>query len=121
MAEEAFAALRDRYGIDPPLRFVWRSIPTIRTSLSGPWASPGLGALGVSFGSTLVMDSPSALDPGNFNWASTMWHEVAHAFHLAMSDHRVPRWFTEGLAVHEQHMAQSRMGLQGLPGLAPGL
>ena len=69
----------------------------------------------MSFGSTLVMDSPSAEDPGNFNWASTMWHEIAHAFHLSMSDHRVPRWFTEGLAVHEQHEARPYWGLQASP------
>ena len=75
----------------------------------------GLGALGVSFGSTLVMDSPSALDPGNFNWASTLWHEVAHAFHLAMTAHRVPRWFTEGLAVHEQHKARLHWGHKATP------
>jgi tetratricopeptide (TPR) repeat protein len=75
----------------------------------------GLGALGVSFGSTLVMDSPSARDPGEFNWASTMWHEVAHAFHLAMTEHRVPRWFTEGLAVHEQHQARPHWGHRASP------
>ncbi|HZD06358.1 MAG TPA: tetratricopeptide repeat protein, partial [Longimicrobiales bacterium] len=76
----------------------------------------GLGALGVSFGSTLVMDSPSAREPGDFNWESTLWHELAHAFHLAMTDHRVPRWFSEGLAVHEQRTADERWG----PPLSPG-
>jgi tetratricopeptide (TPR) repeat protein len=61
------------------------------------------------------MDSPSALGPGDFNWASTMLHEIAHAFHLAMSDHRVPRWFTEGLAVHEQQKARDRWGFKATP------
>ncbi len=63
---------------------------------------PGLGALGVTFGQVVAMDSPSARKPGDFNWGSTLWHEMSHVFVLAATNHRVPRWFTEGLAVHEE-------------------
>jgi tetratricopeptide (TPR) repeat protein len=63
---------------------------------------PGLGALGVTFGQVVAMDSPSARKPGDFNWASTLWHEMSHVYILSATNHRVPRWFTEGLAVHEQ-------------------
>jgi cellulose synthase operon protein C len=63
---------------------------------------PGLGALGVTFGQVVAMDSPSAGKPGDFNWASTLWHEMSHVFILTATNHRVPRWFTEGLAVHEE-------------------
>ena len=63
---------------------------------------PGLGALGVTFGEVVAMDSPSARKPGDFNWGSTLWHELSHVFILAATNHRVPRWFTEGLAVHEE-------------------
>ena len=63
---------------------------------------PGLGALGVTFGSVVAMDSPSARKPGDFNWGSTLWHEMSHVFILSATNHRVPRWFTEGLAVHEE-------------------
>jgi cellulose synthase operon protein C len=63
---------------------------------------PGLGALGVTFGEVVAMDSPSARKPGDFNWGSTLWHEMSHVFILTATNHRVPRWFTEGLAVHEE-------------------
>ena len=63
---------------------------------------PGLGALGVTFGAVVAMDSPSARKPGDFNWGSTLWHEMSHVFILTATNHRVPRWFTEGLAVHEE-------------------
>jgi cellulose synthase operon protein C len=63
---------------------------------------PGLGALGVTFGRVVAMDSPSARKPGDFNWGSTLWHEMSHVFVLSATNHRVPRWFTEGLAVHEE-------------------
>lgn len=63
---------------------------------------PGLGALGVTFGYVVAMDSPSGRKPGDFHWASTLWHELSHVFVLSATNHRVPRWFTEGLAVHEE-------------------
>jgi len=63
---------------------------------------PGLGALGVTFGYVVAMDSPSGRPPGQFHWASTLWHEMSHVFTLTATGHRVPRWFTEGMAVHEE-------------------
>jgi tetratricopeptide (TPR) repeat protein len=63
---------------------------------------PGLGALGVTFGQVVAMDSPSGRKPGDFHWASTMWHELSHVYVLTMTNHLVPRWFTEGLAVYEE-------------------
>ena len=63
---------------------------------------PGLGALGVTFGNDVAMDSPNGRKPGEFHWASTLWHEMSHVYVLSMTNHRVPRWFTEGLAVYEE-------------------
>src|SRR6202000_2434436 len=63
---------------------------------------PGLGALGVTFGEVIAMDSPSGRKPGDFNWGATLWHEMSHVFILTATKGRVPRWFTEGLAVHEE-------------------
>lgn len=71
---------------------------------------PGLGALGVTFGEVVAMDSPSAHRPGDFNWGATLWHEMSHVYILTATHDRVPRWFTEGLAVHEEgaHSAEWR-------------
>jgi tetratricopeptide (TPR) repeat protein len=63
---------------------------------------PGLGALGVTFDDVVAMDSPSGRPPGEFHWASTLRHEMSHVFMLKLTNDRVPRWFTEGLAVHEE-------------------
>src|SRR5690606_21604016 len=70
----------------------------------------GLGALGVSFGSLLAMDAPNARDKGTFNWGSTAWHELTHAFTLGASAHRVPRWLSEGLSVLEERRATPGWG-----------
>jgi len=66
---------------------------------------PGLGALGVTFGHLVAMDSPSAKPPGAFHWGSTLWHELSHVFVLGLTNHRVPRWISEGLAVYEETVA----------------
>jgi tetratricopeptide (TPR) repeat protein len=64
---------------------------------------PGQGGLlGVTFGLVVAMDSPSARHPGEFTWASTMWHELSHVYVLTATHNLVARWFTEGLAVHEE-------------------
>jgi len=76
---------------------------------------PGLGALGVTFGQVLAMDSPAGRKPGDFNWASTLWHEMSHVFILTATNHRVPRWFTEGLAVHEETQASPEWGDRTTP------
>jgi cellulose synthase operon protein C len=71
---------------------------------------PGLGALGVTFNNYIAMDSPSGRPPGSFHWASTLWHELSHVYVLEMTHERVPRWFTEGLSVHEETAAAPDWG-----------
>lgn len=71
---------------------------------------PGLGALGVTFGTVVAMDSPSGRKPGDFNWGSTLRHELDHVFVLTATHHLVPRWFAEGLAVHEETQANPEWG-----------
>lgn len=110
LAEEAYDRLATRYGYRPatPIRVeVFRSHADFSVRTIG---LVGLGALGVSFGPVISMDSPSARDAGEFNWGSTLWHELAHTFHLGLTRHRVPRWFSEGLAVYEERGARSGWG-----------
>jgi tetratricopeptide (TPR) repeat protein len=112
IAEEAYDSLSRRYGVEPPLPVRVELFPSHADFSVRTLGETGLGALGVSFGSVLVMDSPSARQRGEYNWASTLWHELAHAFHLAISESRVPRWFSEGLAVHEQRKGRLGWGHQ---------
>jgi tetratricopeptide (TPR) repeat protein len=110
LAEEAYSRLAVTYGYRPdtPIRveaFTRHADFSVRTI-----GLVGLGALGVSFGPVVAMDSPSARDIGSFNWGSTLWHEIAHTFHLGMSEHRVPRWLSEGLAVFEERRARDGWG-----------
>ncbi len=65
-------------------------------------STPGIGLLGVTFGYLTAMDSPKARAAGDFHWGSTLWHEMAHVFTLEATNHRLPRWFSEGLSVYEE-------------------
>jgi tetratricopeptide (TPR) repeat protein len=110
IAEEAYDSLSRRYGVELEGRvraelYISHADFSVRTL-----GEAGLGALGVSFGPVVVMDSPAARTQGDYNWASVFWHELAHSFHLAASEGRVPRWFSEGLAVHEQRKARPWWG-----------
>lgn len=111
VAERAYAALAERYdlALEPPIRI--EAFPSQADFSVRTVGLAGLGALGVSFGPVIAMDSPSAdREIGTFNWASTLWHELAHSVHLALSEHEVPRWFTEGLAGWEQRKADPSWG-----------
>jgi tetratricopeptide (TPR) repeat protein len=112
LAEEAFDSLSRRYGTAPSAPVRAELYPSHADFSVRTLGEAGLGALGVSFGPVLVMDSPGARELGDYNWASVFWHELAHSFHLAMTDNRVPRWFSEGLAVHEQRKAREGWGHQ---------
>jgi tetratricopeptide (TPR) repeat protein len=108
LLERAYDSLEARYHYRPPTPVrleIYRRHADFSVRTVG---LAGLGALGVSFGSTLAMDAPSARPPGDFNWGSTAWHELTHAFTLGASGHRVPRWLSEGLSVLEERRA--RMG-----------
>ena len=111
VAERAYREMSSRYGYTPdePIRvevYPRHADFSVRTV-----GLVGIGALGVSFGPALAIDSPAARE-SDFNWASTLWHEIAHSFHIGVSNSEVPRWFSEGLAVHEQRKADSSWGHQ---------
>ncbi|MBO6939178.1 MAG: tetratricopeptide repeat protein [Deltaproteobacteria bacterium] len=64
---------------------------------------PSLGVQGVCFGKVVTAISPRG---GPFNWGQIDWHELAHVFHIQLSENHVPRWFTEGLAEYETNIAR---------------
>jgi tetratricopeptide (TPR) repeat protein len=116
LAEEAYDSLAARYRFQPttPVRvevYDRHADFSVRTV-----GLVGLGALGVSFGPVVAMDSPSAREPGRFHWGSVLWHELAHTFHLGLTDSRVPRWLTEGLAVFEERRSRPGWGDDVTPG-----
>lgn len=117
LAEMAYDSLSTRYGFKPatPVRVeLFRSHADFSVRTVG---LAGLGALGVSFGGVVAMDSPAARKVGEFNWGSTLWHELAHTVTLGATENRIPRWLSEGLSVYEERRARPAWGSDISPAL----
>jgi len=98
LLSRAHAKMVGHYGIEPetPIGielYATREHFSVRTS-----GLPRTPIQGVCFGRTLASMS---LSEEKFNLGMTLWHELAHVFHIQLSKYHVPRWFTEGLAEYE--------------------
>lgn len=102
LLEKVHKTLSEKYDFKPEGPLTFEMYPDHADFAVRTLGLPGLGALGVSFGKVFVMDSPSARKPDSFNWGSTLWHEFAHVITLQITDHKIPRWFSEGLSVYEE-------------------
>ncbi|HXK59701.1 MAG TPA: tetratricopeptide repeat protein, partial [Acidobacteriota bacterium] len=110
LLKRALDTLSSRYAYRPKTPLYLEMYPDHEDFAVRTLGLPGLGALGVCFGPGMVMDSPSARPKGSFHWGSTLWHEFAHVITLGTTDHKVPRWFSEGLSVMEEHKASPGWG-----------
>ena len=79
--------LAARYGYRPPTPDPDRGLPEPRaTSRCARSAWPAWARSACASARVLAIDSPSARESGQFNWGSTLWHELAHTFTLGVTD-----------------------------------
>lgn len=102
LVRDSVVTFSQRYGYRPQQPLTVELYPDHDDFAVRVAALPGIGLLGVTFGSIVVMDSPSGRATGDFHWGTTLWHEMAHVFTLSMTDNRVPRWLSEGISVFEE-------------------
>jgi tetratricopeptide (TPR) repeat protein len=103
LAERAWGSLVARYGYVPeaPVGIeLYAESDSFAVRTSG---LPKTYIQGVCFGRTLAVLTPGEQQ---LNLGMTLWHELAHVFHIQMSLAHVPRWFTEGLAEYETRLAR---------------
>lgn len=109
-AQRSFQILSERYAFDPEgldredhegkILVEWfRATGDFAARTIG---FSNFGALGVCFGPFIGMNSPSSRNPGEFSWARTFHHELAHTMTVGLSRGRTPRWLTEGLSTYEE-------------------
>jgi tetratricopeptide (TPR) repeat protein len=110
LAEDAYRRLGERYRFQPPVPIRIEVYPSHGDFSVRTVGLAGLGALGACFGPVLAIDSPSAREIGQFNWGSTLWHELAHTVTMGVSENEVPRWLGEGLSGLEERRARPGWG-----------
>ncbi|HLV01474.1 MAG TPA: tetratricopeptide repeat protein [Acidobacteriota bacterium] len=116
LLEECLNELQQKYQFTVSHKINFEMYPDHEDFAVRTLGLPGLGALGATFGRVVAMDSPSARPKGEFHWASTLWHEVAHVVTLGMTDQKVPRWFSEGLSMMEERLGGPGWGDRLSPG-----
>ena len=111
LAQQALQALSKQWQFTPRGPILIEMFPKHDDFAVRTLGLPGfLGALGACFGRVVTLDSPRARPPGQFSWASTLWHEMAHVITLQMSNNRLPRWLSEGVSQFEEKRARPEWG-----------
>lgn len=103
--ESVYEELVSVFQYRPTVRIIVQVYPSDDTFSVRLAGVPGVENFGVSFGRVLATLAPrQTTRQGNFNWARVLRHELVHTFNLLQSNHRVPRWLTEGLAVWQENV-----------------
>ena len=102
LTRDSIAVFTERYGFDLREPVVIEMYPDHEDFAVRTAGMPGLGILGATFGYVIAMDSPSGRPSQQFQWGTTLWHEMAHVFTLEATNHLVPRWYSEGISVFEE-------------------
>lgn len=69
---------------------------------------PFIATVGACTGRCIAFVQPRGRAPfGRFNWEDVLRHEFTHTVTMGMTGNRIPHWFTEGLAVHEEPQGRS--------------
>ena len=111
LARRSLDALSEQYQFTPTGPILIEMFPKHDDFAVRTIGLPGfIGALGACFGRVVTLDSPTARPPGQFSWAETLWHEMAHVITLQMSNNRLPRWLSEGISVFEERRARPDWG-----------
>lgn len=106
VAEAGYDSLRARYPYAPDGKIQLEAYDDADDFAVRIAGVPHRGLLGVSFGDVVAINTPRAQPGEDYNWARTLWHEIAHTMAIGVSRAHVPRWFTEGLSVYEERRAR---------------
>ena len=104
-AERALAVMGTRYPYQPARKIIIEAYNDPDDFAVRVAGVPHVGLLGVCFGDVIAINTPKAQSGGSYNWARTLWHEIAHTLAIGTSRYHVPRWLTEGLSVYEEQYA----------------
>lgn len=111
LLQECQRALNEKYQVDLPGPVLVEIFPRQADFAIRTFGLPGgAGYLGVCFGTLITVNGPSAQEGSLTNWRSILWHEYCHAVTLTKTEHRMPRWLSEGISVYEERERDTGWG-----------
>lgn len=111
LSDRALKEFSAKYDVRLPFRLTVDMLPTEKDFEIRTFSLPvGEGFLGVCFGPLITTCTPRGR-MGRANWEAVLWHEIAHTATLTASKHRIPRWLSEGISVHEENLANDCWGM----------
>ncbi|HVP13105.1 MAG TPA: tetratricopeptide repeat protein, partial [Phycisphaerae bacterium] len=107
--EALYAGVCRDFGADLDKRTIIEVFPDHMGFSMRTAGRPFIATIGACTGRVIAMTAPRPTSStfGRFNWVNVLRHEFTHTVTMAVTDNRIPHWFTEGLAVREEQPRQS--------------
>ncbi len=103
--ETIYKAVTAEYKFEPKVKTMIEVFPTHDAFSVRTTGAPWIATVGASTGRIIALVAPRKGDQtlGTFNWSQVLRHEFTHTVTLGATDNRIAHWFTEGLAVQQEH------------------
>jgi tetratricopeptide (TPR) repeat protein len=103
--ETVYAAVTRDFAHEPAVKTYIEVFPTHEEFSVRTAGVTLISTVAASTGRVIAMVAPrtAAGTQGPFNWSLVLRHEFTHTVTLSATENRIPHWFTEGLAVWEEH------------------
>jgi tetratricopeptide (TPR) repeat protein len=103
--ESVYPLVCGQFHFEPAVKTQIEVFPTQDEFAVRTTGAPWLPTVGASTGRIIALAAPRRGERtmGAFNWSQVLRHEFTHTVTLGATDNRISHWFTEGLAVQEEH------------------
>jgi tetratricopeptide (TPR) repeat protein len=103
--ESVYPAVTGDYHYEPKVKTLIEVFPTHDAFSVRTTGAPWIATVGASTGRVIALVAPRKGDDtlGTFNFSQVLRHEFTHTVTLGETDNRIAHWFTEGLAVQQEH------------------
>jgi tetratricopeptide (TPR) repeat protein len=101
--ESVYPIVTGDFKYEPKVKTLIEVFPTHEAFSVRTVGSPWISTVGASTGRVIALAAPRDGAGGAFNWSRVVRHEFTHTVTLGATENRIALWFTEGLAVWEEH------------------
>jgi tetratricopeptide (TPR) repeat protein len=103
--ESIYPIVTGQFGFEPKVKTLIEVFPTQDEFAVRTTGAPWLPTVGASTGRIIALAAPRTGErtTGPFNFSQVLRHEFTHTVTLGATENRIAHWFTEGLAVQQEH------------------